>query len=1144
MKKIYSLLAMALMLLTSSAAFAFDWTVPETRGVVGPIDGLYCYIVNVAAQRQMVGRQTIHDWSTTTGLADDGVEGQRCKLVVKDGAYYILRASDSKHNFRSGANEMHVDMASQGHDLFVFVQMPNGNYQIKSSPDDDLYGAKSAEECWGWMGADAEHPNHIYPNINPAAYDPANTEWQLVEDMRAVIAEKAADAESVYSNIDLTAIHDIFVNTNATAEELAWAAGDGLAEAISKARSEGIDFASATVESPVDASEIINNRSFENGDLTGWSINKSKDTGVYPNTNGTYTCDNTDGDYIFNTWDQGNKVSQKVYALPDGLYAVSAMVTSSDDCTNVYLVANDQHKVVTLMKGPDGRKQTHLTDATLGIFVKGGVLEIGAVGSADAGAAEKEGIVAGVDWTDNGGWWWYKADNFRLTYYGPQNDEANAKWLDINYPEYEEDYLLSNDVKEKWNGFRDEFNAATDDAGREAALANLEGMKAEIAENEQAWADYQAKLEVAKTTVEGCDETAQEVIELADYLDMDVEDIINAKEITTEGLKEECEKVEGMITAAKRRLKNGTDVTFYMKNPNFNDASGWQGDPAINNKCGEKYNAGKFEVYQEVSDLPMGLYEVSMQGFYRKYRDDDDNKTAWYNVFESTEDAHTYKAGQPDPLAFVFMNDSKTPLNCVYDFTRDITYEDDKNICGFYEGTKYSMDPYNKYAYPNDMASAARAFAQTVDGVPAYQVSAYGLVAKDGDKLRIGVKGDLGTASEPMCSWAIFDNFKLTFRQKDPEVIAKLLPEVVAKLDLTKPMGADVKQEALEAISTAETAEDNNAKFEALVVLYSASSKIDASVENFETLGAKLETFSTAISDSQAKQEVKDAAGEYYEETNALFESGDMTDAQSVEAIAAVDEWMEKLAIPDYESASDDDPVEMTSMIKDADITALADKADKNKTAEGYTTGTYGAWSYVKNGGNGPAFNSGNAVEFWNDKVTSLYFDFNQVVVGLPEGTYELTAMAGNSFNGQAPGENGGRAVLYAEVGEKETPAYGEYATAVVPQEDAADVRASYTITFKVGEGQDAKIGFKTVGKMDARWFTCDDFKLYYYGKESKKDLTPDDEETDAKGVKSNEAPVAIKAIYTLAGNKVSSLQEGQVNIVVYTDDTVKKITK
>lgn len=888
------LLTCGLLLFFCSSAFAYDWTIPNFHTVVDPVDGMYCYIENVASQRQMTGRQTLYGHATTTGLANQGSNGQLCLLIKKGDEYYITRANDGRHNFRSSDDAMHVDGAGAEHDLFVFVKMPNGKYQIKSSPNDATYGAKSNSECWGWMGAESAQPNHIYPNINPTDYDAANTEWQFVEGLREIIGVKAGDAESVYRSIDLAAVYNIFSNSDATAEQLLWAATEGLAEAISKARQAQINYNAATAESPVDATEAINNRSFEYGDLNGWTVMKSNDTGVYPNTNGIYSCDNTDGDYLFNTWSQGNKLSQKIYALPNGLYKVSALLSSDDNCTNVYLFANDQHKAVTLQPGADGHKNTHFTPGSIDVIINNGLLEFGAVGSADESAAENEGIKAGVDWTDNGGWWWYKADHFQLHYYGPMNNATYTLFIDANYPAYSEDYFLTKSIKDKWEGFRTNYKDAANDAARNTALANLDGMKPEITANEQAWTDYLAKVELARTTINECDAEAAEVIALSNYVNTDAANIISNKVKTTAELQDECAAVDAMITAAKSALVNGADVTSYMANPKFdNGATGWNGNPTVNASCGEMYNAGKFEVYQEVEDLPVGLYEVSMQGFYRKFRDDDIDKTAWYNVFESTEDARTYKNGQPEPLAFVFMNDSKTPMNCVYDYAQSYNYDSDeqRGTCEFY-GSGYSVDPYNKYAYPNDMGSAAKAFA-----AGAYKVSAFGLVAKSGDKLRIGVKGDLGIAEFERCSWAIFDNFKLTFRQKDPEVINSLLPEVVASLDLTQVMGADVKQEIQETINTAQNATDNNAKFEALVAVYAASAKIDASVEKFKTLKDKIDEFREILNNSQATQQIKDNANTVLTTIKNQYESGNMTDAECVEASNTIDAWIVRINI-------------------------------------------------------------------------------------------------------------------------------------------------------------------------------------------------------------------------------------------------------
>lgn len=153
-----------------------------------------------------------------------------------------------------------------------------------------------------------------------------------------------------------------------------------------------------------DATSYITNPSFETGDLTGWTVVASDDTGVKPNSNGTYTTEGCDGDYLFNTWWKGNPITQTVTGLPNGQYELKALMANNagdgnNDKPCLYLLANGEHSEA-------------FSSATAGVFAEGsmqfyvtnGTVTIGAVGGNADGTFREDG------------YYWYKADNFRLTY--------------------------------------------------------------------------------------------------------------------------------------------------------------------------------------------------------------------------------------------------------------------------------------------------------------------------------------------------------------------------------------------------------------------------------------------------------------------------------------------------------------------------------------------------------------------------------------------------------------------------------------------------------------------------------------------------------------------------------------------------------
>jgi hypothetical protein len=153
----------------------------------------------------------------------------------------------------------------------------------------------------------------------------------------------------------------------------------------------------------------IQNHSFEYGNMTGWTTTgSSDDTGVREASNPTYAATGSDGFYLFNTWWQGVPLTQALEELPTGEYTLTASVAS--DGATIYLLANGEHNEGTETGSEEvttyPTKDT-FQDATFTFLVKDGNLTIGVVGGAGGDAGVHKDYV-------EDGYWWYKADNFRL----------------------------------------------------------------------------------------------------------------------------------------------------------------------------------------------------------------------------------------------------------------------------------------------------------------------------------------------------------------------------------------------------------------------------------------------------------------------------------------------------------------------------------------------------------------------------------------------------------------------------------------------------------------------------------------------------------------------------------------------------------
>lgn len=111
----------------------------------------------------------------------------------------------------------------------------------------------------------------------------------------------------------------------------------------------------ASEESPVDATWLITNPSFETGDLTGWttycSAGDYQGDGTDPEiaVRSDYTMTGKQGDWLFNAyhwWSGALSVSQVVENVPSGVYELSAVVCTWDG-REVYLSGNGEKVTAT-----------------------------------------------------------------------------------------------------------------------------------------------------------------------------------------------------------------------------------------------------------------------------------------------------------------------------------------------------------------------------------------------------------------------------------------------------------------------------------------------------------------------------------------------------------------------------------------------------------------------------------------------------------------------------------------------------------------------------------------------------------------------------------------------------------------------------
>ena len=581
---------------------------------------------------------------------------------------------------------------------------------------------------------------------------------------------------------------------------------------------------------------------------------------------------------------------------------------------------------------------------------------------ARVGLAKKTGI--GDDWV--------LFDNFALTYYGSSADSYKFWMQQIvadapNFDNLPEGKYVTNGVVDTYKAAVEAVSGAATKAEIEAAKAAIAEAAAVVEKNIAAWDSLViARNKAEATSADPGIADTDEKMALGDYV-WDLDDMIAALEMTTEELLAEARKVLEMIDYVyANAMIEGTDVTEkFLVNPDYSKGTtGWKGSwTAVAAGCMEAYERD-WDAYQEVTSAPVGVYEVSLQGFYRVKRGND----AWT----------MWKNGEQTCPGHVYVNNNQTEVPCVFSETVNIL----ENI---YSGTstgpegnycKFEAETLDTLCFPNDMGTAGEAFAKGM-----YKASAFGLVAKPGDVLRLGVKGKKQTAT-----WVIWDNFRMVYQGFKVEIIKPELEKAIAnaKANQDKPMGKSVKAVLAEAITAAEAAlaqTDGKVMFDALSGLFSANDSIASSVALFEELAKVAADMFTQASTSSAAQDIITAAGTLYAEIMGAIDEGTLEDADAEAYIIKVKEMSTKLRIPAGE-ASDESPLDMTSVI----YTPGFEKDGANSIEGWENTDGYSF-------GNNDTQKAALMVEFYQKK-----FDIYQDLVGLPNGMYEVAVQAFCSF--------------------------------------------------------------------------------------------------------------------------------------------------
>ena len=925
-----------------------------------PMDGTFMYMYNVGAKKFFCGANA---WGAQTSIGDKGY--MVCfEQYLGDGAWdgttvYFRDSVENKGQIRevffdNSDGSCWVDRGSQYNYFWKLEKNYDNDYfrlSMAEANPDYYWQLDMPDTYFGWNEANG---TVVTAFLNP--YDEGvHVDWAFVtvEEYnkfagKVAIYHAAQELKILIDNanslgINVQAQNSVYLNMSATAADIEKAINE--VELLLAAWDEG----HVNPLIPVDKTSLIVNPSYDNNKNDGWK-------GTTP---GLQNYDNAEHyNKTFDTY-------QDLINVPNGLYKLSVQGfyrPATEGITGAVFYADNGIDRLTV-DVPNINSESELVakpnnmqtaseafhagyyDTGLFVDVNNGTLRIGVALPQLTGSSD-----------------WVIWDNWRLTYYG--NDEnvysvvldslANCALSEFDGREAEMTVGLLDSYRETLNRLPSS-GLADFNAGKIA----IDEAAADMRTNIKGWVKYEAEIKRANDIRSDNYDSDSAMGIMAAYVVRQAPAILKAKTLSTEELWIEIAKLEQLIwNAIVETIPDNTDVTdLYLTNADFSQGTtGWSGSwTAVNYGCMEAYQLD-WDAYQVVQDASVGVYEVSLQGFYRVQRG---------------EDAYTmWQYGQQTCPGHVYVNNHETDVKCV--FSEPVRMDD-------YIFSNMGTDPESNPSafidwetgdsvfFPNDMLSASEAFAAGM-----YVAKANGIVAKQGDELRIGVKG-----KQQVATWVIWDNFKMIYRGKQLTYTIPYLQEAVedAYDKLNNPLDKDTRELLEDALINAENhlgSSDEDAVFDALVQLYAALESVGTSADLMVQLEQEIAKLDNAIwmYDGQTTDEAIEMAVVLLEQL-LMAQDGNCTREEIVALLEQVEPAISALAMGDYSNASDENPVDFTALIKSASF--------ENEYGEYSAEGWNGTAGYIGYG----------AYEFW-EKSFELY----QELKGLPNGTYRLEVSA------------------------------------------------------------------------------------------------------------------------------------------------------
>ena len=528
--------------------------------------------------------------------------------------------------------------------------------------------------------------------------------------------------------------------------------------------------------------------------------------------------------------------------------------------------------------------------------------------------------------------------------------------------------------------------------------------------------------DITNSFLELLESTEYEGLEVAQAVYEEAQNLVdgNDDEATYETIVAMIAKVQQAIIDYQKSQTathdNPANYSFFIVNPQcYTNTTGWTGTAA-----GFEYNVAEFynkdwDLYQTLTDLPNGLYEVSLYGFFRTGANDG---------------GEAYRNGGENLIAKLYANDMNTSIMSLYTFTEEECGVSGTGTNGYINVRQYADEAFTAGFYSENKVK---------------------VIVTDGT-LTIGVRG---TGHEDS-SWFAFRDFGLKyFGPATDEDYKEIWEKVAVECDAIVEgllAGDKAGYNALYDAAKAQVAEGKYTEaYTNMITVNEEYAGIAATTKNFingtyanlatagETMGsdgaaiveAAYGFAKAAIEAADAKSDIianleKNASAyssyaAYVEEVAALVANANKNKyvKEYVDVVKEIMASNKSILTAEFHTAADVNDVQArlanaVAAMKKSSLLSVAAGSDvteyiiQNPNIDGSNNNSADGWIFVKgnadkvsNTGQHYTGDTGNRyLDSWNATAGALTVTTYQVLSDIPNGTYCL------DFVGRGNGEN------------------------------------------------------------------------------------------------------------------------------------------